>query len=195
MTVVILTHEGAGTPHLDHLLCSNHQADVYVHTSTKANTAEDKLLRWRNCDREIRQWWTTHRHLIKEQYVTFVEYDVLVNDDLTILETGYDLLGKSFKVDGVDTYWQWFSESNKLPFPAYGIVPLAVIKLSSKALDTLALPEFDSIYDENIFCELRLPSVLMSKKCSVGESVHLSGLHSYRVTHPGDRKGIWHKVL
>lgn len=167
---------------------------VEVSCAVRSKGKRARELAWRNGDRRIREWWK--RSSRDAERVIFVEYDVLVNADLSRLGDEGDLTGREIPDPKGD--WVFWGEVPLLPAElrpyATGIAPLACVALSGELLEAIAAPRWDGAFAENRFCELRLPTVARAAGFTVAESKLLERCTWWRRRHPGNRPGVWHAV-
>ena len=181
---------------LEEFLTYNPHIDYEINNtiSDKENSKND----WRNCDRSIRLWWRNNYHRCSNEYILFLEYDVLVNANI------YDFfktpcLGITTRFSRVlsrGDKWFWFRERDKLGgnFSDFaGADPFGVILFHRNALDEIIKPEYDSLYDDDIFCELRTPTILLNSGFELNSNCLITDVNvrpmSYTTNH-----GIYHKV-
>lgn len=152
--------------HLDHLTKSNPTAQILL-----ANI-ENKLnpkFAWRNSDSLYRLWLKNNINKIKYNNIAILEWDVLVSKTLpNICVEG--LIVKQINNPRINPKWYWFKQLNSLEkYSKYamGITPLAVMFMNKQCIDILLDKEFDTLYDKDIFCELRLPTILNSKNIKI----------------------------
>jgi len=166
---VIMTTPKTGAPHLAALQASNPGLAVEVCQSRDAATEAEAKDAWRNCDRNIRSWWRENRDSVSAEQVLFLEYDVLVTVDLfialRIMPAGFGMMGAAVRGIATDgRAWGPFAEARRLPREvaafASGIAPLAVALISRGALDAVCDEKWDAAFDADIFCELRLPTLV-----------------------------------
>lgn len=197
--IVINTFEAVGTPHIEALRKTNPGKNIHVNCGRNASEPFEKLSFWRNCDREIRNWWKKNRDKVVANHVVFIEGDVLVNYDLEDLVSPYvDLVGKDIRYYPNDLNWDWWIDRTKLPnrllSSLTGIAPLAVLVFSRRALDEIVSEKWDEVYAGDIFCELRTPTIVKSAGLKIDTHVALEGLRWDVMKHPGNKPGIWHAV-
>lgn len=190
---VIMTTATRGTPHRDRI-----KGIVHVHEGPEGRSARTARNLWANCDRQIRDWWRSHRETVKADHVAFVEWDVVVNFDLAkCIVPGAGLVGRVVDTD-TSRYWPWWPELGKLPtwihYAATSLRPLAVVIASRDCLDAIADPEWDEIFKLDVFCELRLPTVAVACGCALVSCPKLCNVQHYAIDHPGDAPGVWHAV-
>ena len=77
---------------------------------------------------------------------------------------------------------------------AAGIRPLAVVVLSRECLDALLRPEFDAVFAADLFCELRLATVVQAAGFRIGEMPGLDEVGHRPLRAPARLPGIWHPV-
>jgi hypothetical protein len=196
LETVIMTTPRLGTPHL-----ANVQRDnpiVHVHHGKDGVTDAERIQLWRNCDRAIRDWWRANRHQVHADHVAFVEWDVVVNLDLRrCIVPGAGLVGATVEHPAVSP-WSWWSEIERLPTDlrrnAASLRPLGVVIASRECLDAIAAPEWDDAFALDIFCELRLPTVVKACGFRLMASSHLANVRHFPIPHPGDKPGVWHQV-
>lgn len=201
--VLILTTAAVGTPHLDALRAANPDLIIHVHEASDAATEAERETAWRNCDRNLRDWWKTHRDAVTADAILALEWDVFCNIDLTCivppLGNGYGLMAAAIKSPVRDgRSWLPFREMNRMPgglaSMALGIVPAAVMQLSRKALDAIADEQWDEVFARDIFCELRMPSIVRACGFSVEDCLQWRWVGTQPMTVPTGATGIFHPV-
>ena len=148
--------------HLDHLKKSNPKANILLANISKYNADFKIKYRWRNSDIFIRRWIRDNRKDINSANIAIIEWDVLITQKLPDLNIN-GLLGKNIQYQN---NWYWFKESHLLgKYQQYsiGITPLCILFMDQKCIDAWIDPEFDVLYSSDIFCELRLPTILNSR--------------------------------
>jgi len=194
---VWMTSGNRGAPHDAALRNSNPGLTIYTHTS-----AESGMDGWRNCDRGIRDWWVSNREATAAGNFLFLEYDVLVKTDMRemfprlkpLIVVGCSL--KTMVKDGRSS--PPLKEAWKLPpkmHPyAIALVPFAILMLSREALDEMASPENDALYQADIFNEMRTPTLLRFKGFTIQGNPRLSHITATTIPYPSGESGIWHAV-
>jgi len=76
--LVWITSERTGLPHLAEFTAANPHV-VQHQFIGKALSGDARYEMWRNCYRNIREWWRENRHLVKCSHVIFMEWDVVCN--------------------------------------------------------------------------------------------------------------------
>jgi hypothetical protein len=170
-TIIIQTF-GNKLPHLDTLRKYN-SGEIHICNGPKYRDPERKKFWWRNCDLTLRNFWKENRGKIKGNKIAVIEYDVLVNKRLP-----------DFEPDGVffpevicekdDPTWHWWREKSRIN-PSYqtkqlkiiGCRPWAVGFWQREALDALADKRWDYLFNYDLFCELRSPTVVLNSGFSV----------------------------
>lgn len=195
---VIMTSGDRGTPHLAALQASN--PALTIGSLVAPETGEDG---WRNCDRNIRTWWRENGAAVTTRRVLFLEYDVLVNCDLT---EAFPPTDHPPGIEGVSVQqqvrdgrsWLPFRELDRLPesmrSKACGLAPLAVVMLSRNALEDLCDPRLDEVFAADIFSELRLGSVVRHLGYLAAANPRLAQVDCKPIANPGNAPGIWHAV-
>lgn len=191
-----MTTQASGTPHAAALQEANPGLDIRVRISPQ----ETGKNLWRNCDRNLREWWRQNRETVTQESVLFLEFDVFCNVALgpriPPLAKGCGIAAAAIvtPVARRCSYWP-FEDLLRLPRPMLGLAcataPLAVLQVSRKALDAILSPEYDALFAADIFCELRLPTAIRHAGFGVAE-IRLPDVGCIPVTptHPG----IWHPV-
>ena len=154
---IILTTEVRGIPHLASLVASNPELDVEVYTVKQTGYQG-----WFNCDRNILNWWKENQLTETAGRFLFLEYDVLVERDLT----EHFPIGEQHDAEVMDIIERdrmCIAEGVKLK--KYGIAacrisPLSVVMLSRDVLNDICNPAMDAVFNDMIYCEVRLPSVI-----------------------------------
>ena len=141
--VVNLHHFIKNNPSIKYHICKNQENDIRTV--------------WRNCDRSLRNWWLENRNLFSSEYLLVLEWDVLVTKKINIIfKPGFSCVStrdSSHK-------WDWLKESNMLVgMEPFGFVPFAVLAFDRKALDYLCDSRWDRLYEDDVFCELRVGSI------------------------------------
>ena len=196
---VWMTTQASGTPHAEALQAANPGLRTHACFSPQGE-GEELIQRWRNCDRNIRAWWDENRGLVESDQVVFFEYDVFCNvdlrDRLPVLGGPFGLAGPRI-VSGLTearNFWP-FEDAPRLPRAMQALVcataPLAVALLTRAALDAICSAEYDAIFAEDIFCEVRLPTVVRN----AGFKVVAMDLPQVDCRpKPPTFPGIWHPV-
>jgi hypothetical protein len=169
-TTVIFIHPGVDAIHLQHFINHNKDTDVYI-ISDKRDEKYNRL-RWKNCDVLLREWWLKTREKIKTNKVLAMEYDVLVTTKITdkMFTDGVrmiDSIGYFKDIPPEDSWnkadWWWGVDGDKLPLElkrsAAGS-PVTIMWFDTSALDFLILKKWDSVFSDDIICEIRIPSIL-----------------------------------
>jgi hypothetical protein len=186
--ILVPTHAGAGTPHLAALLASNPCARVHVVHLGKEEPAGAPA--WRGNDAALRAWWRENRGKITGRRVAWLEYDVLVTQELPdVWPEG--VLAKELKGAG----WRWWGECERLPeFRRHwcGVAPLGVSFWNAAALDAIADAKYDEVFARDVFCELRMPTICRAAGFPV-QAMSLPGVRWYPVS-PRAAPGIYHAV-
>lgn len=149
-----MTHAGRETIHAAEFLLHNPDVQVFTHYGQAD---------WRNSDRHIREWWRENRENVTGEIIVTAEWDVKADVDVSRFLR--PVAGVEFKRIIKDS-WCWFIESDHLPNHlrrhACGVAPLGFAVWNRRALDKLCSEEHDDVFAQDIFCELRLPTVLRS---------------------------------
>lgn len=194
-----MTTQATGTPHAARMQKANEGMMVHVWESAQG-LGDDRRRMWRNCDRNIREWWRVHRDEVQTDSVLCLEWDVFADVDvrkfIPPLATDCGIAAASIvtPVTAIRSYWP-FEDIFRLPREMQGLAcataPLAVLLISRAALDAVLSTEYDAIFSADIFCELRLPTILRYAGFGVA-AMDLPNVHCTpcRPTEPG----IWHPV-
>lgn len=197
--IVWMTTRASGTPHAAALQAANPGLRIHTHTAPD-ETGPDRVHAWRNCDRNIRDWWRKKSPIVTADAVLFLEYDVYCDVDLRnhipTFSGNFGCAAASILsgLRDIRRFWP-FADIPRLPRSmqalACATAPLAVLLISRAALDAMLHPLHDAIFAADIFCETRLPTVIRFE----GFQVHPMplpqvGCTPCQPTHPG----IWHPV-
>jgi hypothetical protein len=148
--------------HLEHLQQSNPNAQIILLDFSKNELGWDRQYIWRNSDKRIRIWAQKNADIIQYNNIAILEWDVLVTKSLPDFPVS-GLYGGDIQIPGT-RHWDWFNEISRLPEEyqkyAIGISPLSVIFMNKYCIDNWIDTKYDSIYELDIFGELRLPTVI-----------------------------------
>jgi hypothetical protein len=199
--VVILTTAATGTPHLAALQEANPDLVIHVHKAKDATHEAARLDAWRNCDRNLREWWQDHGFAVKAERVLFLEWDVFCNVPLQPLipaKAGRaGLVAASIKTAVRDARsWPVFQETKRLPAHlrawACGAVPFAALLIDRLALDALSAPQWDELFEADLFCELRTPTILRFLGMSVTACPAWNEVTTQPRAIPAGFRGLFH---
>lgn len=171
-SVLILTHNNKDgspiLPHIKWLILSNPEADVHIISDNNP----DKKNSWRNCDRKLRDWWKMNSQFVSNSIIYVLEYDVLVSKKLPVLPSNFDFIGKDVKLPRLHSNWAWFKEAEKfkpdIDTNITGIAPLAFLGMRRDVLNELCDEKWDEIFNRDIFCEIRLPTIVSLNGFTIG---------------------------
>lgn len=199
MAIAVWSTSGTlGLPHLGTFLEMNPEVPIHVIHSKVETQTSGGLVAWRNRDRMIRKWWLESGNLLQFDRVLFLEWDVLFRDSLhEILPVG-DFICCDVKAPDISD-WEWFGETDALPEQmrrdAWGASPFAVISLSRRCLQSMMEhPLAERLFEADIFCELRLPT--LAKHCGfelIESRVSMPDCQFFPMT-PSPGRGVWHSV-
>lgn len=197
---VWLTTPVTGTPHADALQAANPSLTIHTCHSIQGATEPERLDRWRNCDRNIRAWWRANRQSLTADQFLFLEYDVFCNVDLfqiiPPLAPGVGIAAAKILSGLSDVRHFWpFAEIPRLPRAMHALAcataPLAVLLISRQALDAILSPDYDATFAADIFCEVRLPTIIRFEGFRTA-ALNLPHVTATPVTPSAP--GIWHPV-
>jgi hypothetical protein len=192
---VFITTRKFGLPHLKHFREYNPDVPAYY---LVAEENPDYGRGWRNCDRNIKDWWMCIGSHLDFGYAVFIEGDVLFAASIDQIFSGESqFMGKDVKKPGMP--WNWFSHVSLLPEAlkehVTGLAPLAVMRFGRMCLEAMfSHPEVEVLYGREIFCELRLAT--LASACGYEPENHrgaLSNLEFYPI-EPSQKGGVWHCV-
>lgn len=200
MHTVFLSVEGDGFPHLGKFVEANPTKSFDLWKYPPEETNEKRYTEWRNCDRNIRNYYKEIGQYTSQTDFLFLEWDVLVNVDLfekfdktpvNGIEGRYILSYKTNKD------WHWFQEIDRFPskFEDHfiGVVPLGVIRMSKNLLDEIIKPEHDYLYEQDIFCELRTPTLAKYLGFDIKGNDSLEKVHWQPIEYGGEKE-IYHSI-
>ena len=193
MHIVILTCPNCPPIHFDAIHRSNPYASISVYYEEHWG---EKKNHWRNADRMIRNWWMNNRKCFPyEKHFVILEWDVYVNDEIIWVDKEDALSGKNLHVD-LESKWEWWKDADKLPsdMTPVGLSPLCCLSMTRDALDEIARPKWDSLFQSNIFCELRLPSIVYHSGMKVTTSDLPYVSSGETKAHTSGKRGIFHSV-
>lgn len=193
------TTDKQGVPHYYDCLKSNPDLTQHVCVSNSKTTPQDIKRDWRNCDNNLRNWWKSNKHIVKSDYLLVVEWDVKITDDI---KNYFDfdsngIICKNIREFGKDK-WVWFEESEKFPDhfknKIKGLYPLSVILFHRSSLDFIIREEFDDIFSKDIFCELRIATILNYGNFEIRGNQRLPDVQLVQSKNHLKYPGIFHKV-
>ncbi len=185
---------GLPPPHSEMFRLHNPEVTQHVHHAEVTPDA------WKNCDRNIRDWWRANHLDVRTAHICFVECDVMINCRVTLPPGGIaGMAGCNARLPAVDPGWYWWAASAPvLELRGYhtlrAMSPLSVLVAHRLALDVISAPEHDEIFADDCFCEARLPTVASSLGIDV---ITMPGLDNvrYDVVQVDLRTpSIWHPV-
>ena len=198
---VILTTAATGTPHLETMRAHNPGLEIEVHEAVQPPGETLRREAWRNCDRNILRWWDEAKFRTDADYVLALEYDVFANVALvdTLPQNPPDVLAARLAHPVRDgRSWPPFRELCKLPAAmrqmACGVVPLAVLGLSRRALEEFSHPAWEALLGADIFCELRLATIAATAGLKMAENPQWKHVGTCPVLPPAGFRGIIHPV-
>ncbi len=189
-TVIIKTYRPCGLPHIDSLVASNPEARIFVASGPELKGAPQKTA-WRNADRDLRSFWRERRSSIPGERIAVLEHDVLVTTRLPDIRPK-GIAGKALQRNASWTWWEDTRKLGSLLPHAVGITPLAVLFISREALDSLAEERWDAWFDQDIFCELRTPTLVAANGLPV-ETTPLPYVQ-WNQRPAGQAPGIYHSI-
>lgn len=161
---IIYTDHNREFIHLDHLKKSNPDAQILLaDTSNNFN----KNFAWRNGDLLYRTWLQNNYDKLYYNNIAILEWDVLVSQKLPDIKIN-GILGKH--IISPNKKWFWFKEKKRLKeYEKYsvGLSPLGVLFMCKNCVQQIVDQKFDIIYQQDIFSELRLPTILNSKNIQI----------------------------
>ena len=118
----------------------------------------------RNCirnnhDKFIRDWARDNLPKITTNNVALIEWDVLVNKPFPNLK----MEGASSKFFKADHRWCWMAQEHRLQEfkdSAFGLTPFAVLLFNKECIKEWVKEKYDSLYERDIFCELRIGTIM-----------------------------------
>lgn len=180
--------------HLEHLQQSNPNANILLCDLSQYGLFLNQKYCWRNSDIFIRNWLRCNRSSITRNNIAIVEWDVLITKPLP------DICVHGLMCNNIQhSYqeWYWFKES-KLLSAKYekfkiGVTPLCVLFMDQYCIDTIIDSEFDPIFSANIFCELRLPTILNSRNINITK-YSMPNVNSLKTTYDENIPDIYHPI-
>ena len=194
-----MTSARSGLPHRREFTAANPQVIQHRCDSPDAE-GEERIRIWKNCDRHIRRWWKENHQKVASRHVVFLEWDVVCNVPLDWIFPPQDGLVCSQIKTREDPHesWYWFQDLPNLPAAmqasAIGVVPLGVLQFSREALDALCDEAHDELFESEIYCELRTPTLLRHLGFPIETSAALRRVTWIKQPYPWLRRGIFHPV-
>lgn len=188
---VIYTDHNKQFIHLNYLEQTNPNAQILLADTSNKFT---KDFAWRNGDLLVREWLRNNYDKILYDNIAILEWDVLVNAPLPPFKVK-GLIAKDKHIYYSGNRWHWFCERNLLEQYiqyAIGIAPLGVLFMNKKCIEILLDNQFDSLYNKDIYSELRLPTILNSKQVSIG--MHPMPNVSYLPMTFTNKRSIYHPI-
>jgi hypothetical protein len=154
--------------HLDIIKHNNPDADIIAANIYDPNlTGKDA---WRNCDKLVRNWLRNNKHLIKNKHVCIAEYDVYMNLKLPADLDINNQLYCSAPAPNPSSFFLWFSENERLgrlQQYAFGTALFCLYLMDRECIEYWLDEEFDYLYNEDIFCELRFGTIMNYKGVNI----------------------------
>ena len=110
----------------------------------------------RNHDKLLRDWLRDNFDKIKTNNVAFFEWDVLLNKKLPSMVIS-DLYIKC--ITNINKPWYWMKEISKYNNTlsiSTGLQPFGAFYANKNFVEQMINSKYDSLYNENLFCECRL---------------------------------------
>lgn len=200
LTVVILGTQSSGMPHAAALQAANPEVDIRL-VMAPEDVGEARKVLWRNCDRNIRDWWIQSRDTTDAERVLFLEWDVFCNVPLRDVMpwTPADMVGAWMATAVRDgRTWPGFREAARLPrsiqHHAVGIWPSAVLLFSRACLDAIADPQWADVYERDILSEIRTATIARACGFTVGSCDQWSQVTVHPRPLPAGASGIYHPI-
>lgn len=187
-----------GTPHLAAIQAAN--PGLVIHVWSGEETGLDG---WRNCDRNIREFWRAKRAGVVAKSVLFFEYDVFANVALggviPRLQKGCGIVCSAVKSPVRDgRSWGPFQEISRLPAElqsmVIGTAPMAVLLCDRGALDDVLDERWDAAFEADVFCEIRLGTVMRAAGWNVLDRREWRGVGTLPMVPPEGASGMFHPV-
>jgi hypothetical protein len=86
--LVILGTESQGFPHLEVIQSANPGLIIHTEILPDPDDAAARQTAWRNCDRNLTNWWIDNRESVSKSRVLFLEWDTFANVDLRTIVPG-----------------------------------------------------------------------------------------------------------
>jgi hypothetical protein len=156
----IIYHYHSEPIHLESLKKYNQQHQI-IDIHTKNNLPKNIV--WHNSDRNLRKYIKDYVHLIKNENVLLIEWDMYVNTSIPLMN--FDGLYCKYAITpNISPQWQWWSEINKLPEEyrqyASGCPLLGFLGINIEILHKILDPKYDELFEMDMFCELRLATLV-----------------------------------
>lgn len=172
--VVVLSHpeveeiDPTGWIHHDIFRAKNPDIPVWIINNEievpEGYKAGKKLWNWRNSDAKLARAAKNILHENEAETFLIVEYDTVIDIDLSNVKIHIPFgVNKSFIQN--HRYWKWWGDADKFPEGfeehVWGIHPFGAMFLNRACMETIAYYwENTDIFTRDIFCELRLPTLL-----------------------------------
>jgi len=176
--------------HLKHLQKSNPDAQIIL---ADISSNIEKIIAWRNNDRLIRNWLKNNKSQIIHHNIAILEWDVLVSSPLPNIKIN-GFVGRNLQKPNINK-WLWFKEIDRLgkyKNYAMGAAPFAIQFFDKNSIEAWTSDEFDSISSQDIFCELRLPTIMNYAGIAMSEHL-LPNVEWYNIQHK-KIPGIYHAI-
>lgn len=177
--------------HLKHIINSNPYAQI-ITVNTSHNLRSHYA--WRNCDSLVRQYLKSHISDILYNNIAIFSWDVLITQELPrICVDG--LMATNVFNQIQRPRWPWFREISKLgkyKASAFAAAPFCVYFMNKNAINVWLDPQFDHLYEQDIFSELRFPTILNSQNISINK-YDFPYVH-WNKTHLTKNPGIYHPI-
>lgn len=181
-------------PHFN--VCRELNPDVKHHVCTgiKHSTTKEG---WRNCDRNIRNWWKANSRRVKAKKVLIFEPDVYCNMKININFPDSGVSGRDVWLPKTAPGFPWFREKPMFPeemrSSMCALAPMAVTLWDRDTLDALCDSSGDGIYAKDMFSEVRVATFLKFLGFKIQHAQGLANAN-YMPRSPDEGPSIYHSI-
>lgn len=182
-----------GTPHAWALEKFNPGVTAHV---IHSDQSLPRATAWRNCDRATRDWWRLNHGRTTASHFLVIEGDVLWQ--YGGFPPTSDLSFRDVMTTASNPRWCWWSDLRKIPHRyhpyATGGGEFGIRMVSRRFLDAHVSSEFDELYDADVFCELRTPTVATFLGLPPTTFKLPGRIHWQPLPPPLEEVGVYHPV-
>lgn len=190
-TLVWMTDRKNKAIHQYHFTATNPGVEQHVYVAEPDVT-------WYTNDLNHMRWWRDNRDRVTTPYVVIFDWDVLCNARLVVPN---DFKGcaciNMIEYPARHSYNRpWEPDSMPEPYRKHlhTTAPLGVLVVDRAALDALLLPEHAHLYEQRLWCEDRLPTIMAASGISLHSLEYAASDKEWEQPYKPGHHSIFHRV-